>query len=180
MNENNPPVLKSTLNYGVMLGLSLVMVQLLLWMFDATTNQVLGLLSIPITVAGIALATKSFRDHEQEGFISYGRALGIGTLTVMFSSVITSVFTYLLYTVIDPGLMDKIYAATEEAYYESGLPEDQIEIAMQMAKRFSNPVIMSVMGFFGGTFFGFIFSLITSIFIRKEGDPFEQEFEETD
>ena len=178
--NKNPSLLKSTLNYGFMLGLALVMFQLVVWMFDATTNRYLGFLSIPITITGIVLATKSFRDHEQGGYISYGRALGVGTLTVLFSSLITSVFSYLLYTVIDPGLIDKIHAITEEAYWESGLPEDQIETAMKMAMRFTNATMISVMGFLGGTFFGFIYSLITSIFLRKEGDPFEQEYLEED
>lgn len=180
MEESKPSVLKSTLNYGAMLGLALVMYTLLLWMLDATQNRVLGLVSIPITIVGIILATRAFRDNEQAGYISYGRALGIGTLTAMFASLITSVFTILLYTIIDPGLLDKTHAIMEEAYYQSGLGDDQIEIAMQMAKRFTIPPVMALTGFLGGTFFGFVYSLITSIFLRKEADPFDTEFVENE
>jgi hypothetical protein len=45
---------------------------------------------------GIILATRAYRDQEQGGYITYGRALAVGTLTVLFAGVITSVFTYLL------------------------------------------------------------------------------------
>lgn len=176
MEENQKPsLLKSTMNYGAMLGLSLIIFSLLLWMFDATTNRALAFVNYIIIIAGIVLATKTFRDQEQGGFITYGRALGVGTLTVVFAGIITGFFTYLLYTVIDPGLIDKTYAIMEEAYYDAGMSDSQIETAMNMAKRFTNPVMMSVFGFIGSAFLGFIFSLITSIFLKKEGDPFDSD-----
>jgi hypothetical protein len=173
MEENKQPsLIKSTISYGTMLGLVLVMYSLLLWMFDAIMNQYLGYVSFIFTIAGITLATMAFRDQEQGGFITYGRALAVGTLTAVFAGIITSVFTYLLYTVIDPGLIDKTFMMMEEKYYDAGMNDAQIEIALTMAKRFTNPVMMMVFGFFGSAFFGFIISLITSIFIKKEGDPF--------
>lgn len=176
MEDNSKNTLvKSTMNYGAMLGLALIIYSLLLWMFDATTNQSLGYISFVITIAGIALATRAYRDQEQSGYISYGRALGVGTLTALWAGIITSFFTYLLYTVIDPGLIDKTYAIMEQAYYDAGMSDDQIEMAMNMATRFTNPLMMSVLGLLSSVFMGFIFSLITSIFLKREGDPFENE-----
>ncbi|MFO7924772.1 MAG: DUF4199 domain-containing protein [Bacteroidales bacterium] len=166
-------LLKSTMNYGAMLGLALIIYSLLLWMMDATTNKYLGYVSSLITIAGIVLATRAFRDQEQGGFITYGRALAVGTLTSVFAGIITGFFTYLLYTVIDPGLIDKTYAIMEQTYYEAGMSDDQTEVAMNMAKRFTNPLMMSLLGLLGSAFMGFIFSLITSIFLKKEADPFE-------
>ncbi|TVR70994.1 MAG: DUF4199 domain-containing protein [Marinilabiliales bacterium] len=168
-------LLKSTMNYGAMLGLALIIYSLLLWMLDLTDNTALGLVSYVIMITGIVLATKTYRDQELGGFISYGRALGVGTLTTVFAGVISAFFTYLLYKVIDPGLMDKMYLMMEEAYYEAGMSDSQIEMTMDMAKRFTNPVMMAVFGIFGSAFFGFLFSLITSIFLKKEGDPFESD-----
>jgi hypothetical protein len=171
MEENKKSsLLKSTMNYGVMLGLALVIYSLLLWMFDATFSQGLSYLSYVIIIGGIILATRAYRDQEQGGYISYGRALGVGTLTVLFASVITSLYTYLLFTVIDTGLVDRLMIIREEALYESGLSDDQIDMAMEMTKRFANPVFMAISGFIGTVFMGFIFSLITSIFLKKEGD----------
>ncbi len=168
-------LLKSTMNYGAMLGLALIIYSLLLWMIDMTAHTGLGLVSYVIMIVGIVLATKTFRDKEQDGYISYGRALGVGTLTSVFAGFITAFFTYLLYTVIDPGLMEKTYLMMEEAYYEAGMTDSQIEMAMNMAKRFTNPVMMAVFGVLGSAFTGFIFSLIISIFIKREADPFESD-----
>jgi hypothetical protein len=169
MEENKKPsLLRSTLNYGVMLGLALVIYSILLWMFNATFNQGLSYISYVIMIGGIVLATRAYRDQEQGGYISYGRSLGVGTLTVLFASVITSVYTYLLFSVIDPGLLDRLMIMREEAFYESGLADDQIDMALQMTERFARPGIMAISGFFGGVFVGFIISLITSIFLKKE------------
>ena len=173
--KQQPSLMKSTMNYGAMLGLALVIFSLLLWMFDAIDNSWLGSISYLIMIAGIVMATKTYRDQEQEGFISYGRALGVGTLTSVFAGIISAFFTYLLYTVIDPGLIEKMYATMEQAYYEAGMSDSQMEMAMNMAKKFTNPVMMAVFGLLGSAFLGFIFSLITSIFLKKEQDTFESD-----
>ena len=163
------------MNFGAMLGLTLIIYSLLLWMLDATTNKSLSFVNYIIMIGGIVLATKAFRDNEQGGYITYGRALAVGTLTSAFAAIITSFFTYLLYTVIDPGLIDKTYALMEEAYYEAGMSDSQIEMALNMAKRFTNPFMIMVFGFIGSVFMGFIFSLITSIFLKKESSHFESD-----
>jgi hypothetical protein len=70
-----------------------------------------------------------------------------------------------LYTVIDPGLIDKtLHAMMEQAYYDAGMSDEQIDMAMNMAKRFTNPVMMGVMGFCQQCVFRVSFSLVTSIF----------------
>jgi hypothetical protein len=174
MEENRKPsLIKSTVNYGAMLGLALVIYSLLLWMFDETFNQSLGYVSFGITIVGIILATRAYRDQELGGYISYGQALGVGTLTVLFSGIITTLFTWLLYNVIDTGLAERNLIFLEEAYYAAGMSDDQIDTALIMAKRFANPLVMAVMGIFGSVFFGFIFSLVTSAFLKKEGNLFE-------
>lgn len=173
MEDSNRLLLKSTMNNGAILGLALIIFTLLLWMLDATTNRNLSFISYGIIIAGLYLAIKSFRDQEQGGYITYGRALGAGTLTSVFAGIITSFFTFLLYTLIDPGLIDKTYLIMEQAYYDAGMSDNQIEAAMSIAKRFTNPVMMMVLGFLGSVLMGFIFSLILSIFLKKEADPFQ-------
>ena len=175
MEEKKTSLSKSAKSYGAMLGLALIIYSLLLWMLDATTNRGLSFISYGIMIAGIFIAIKSFRDHEQGGYITYKRALWLGTLTSVFAGIITSFFAYLLYTFIDPGLIDKTYVIMEQAYYDAGMSDNQIEAAMVIAKRFTNPVMMMVFGFLGSVLVGFIFSLILSIFLKNETDPFHHE-----
>lgn len=176
MEENKQPsLLKSTINYGAMLGLALVIVTLLAWMFDILLKPGFSYVGYALIIIGIVLATINFRDQEQGGSITYGRALGVGFLTTLFAGIVISLFSYLLYTLIDPTLIEKTYAMMEEGYYDAGMTDDQIETAMNMVKRFSNPPMMALIGLLTYMFMGLVFSLVTSIFLKKEGDPFTSE-----
>ncbi len=57
----------------------------------------------------------------------------------------------------------------QEQMLEQGLTEEQVEQATEMQKVFMTPAIMSAISILSLTFMGFVFSLITSIFLKKEG-----------
>jgi hypothetical protein len=105
------------------------------------------------------------------GQITYGQAVGAGVVIFVYYSVIMAAYGYMLYTVIDPGLVKKSLAIAEEAMSKRGLPQAQIDTAMSMTAKFMNPVVMVISGFFGSLFFGVVYTLIVSIFVKKEGNP---------
>jgi hypothetical protein len=80
------------MNYGAMLGLALDNIHYSSLDDGCITRTGLASVSYIIMIAGIVLATKTFRDQEQGGFITYGRALAVGTLTCVFAGVITGFF----------------------------------------------------------------------------------------
>jgi len=65
----------------------------------------------------------------------------------------------------------------EDKMFESNpeLTDEQIDMAMGMTKKFMNPGMMAGMAFLAYTFFGLIFSLLASIFIKKEDGSVEAE-----
>ncbi len=68
------------MNYGAMLGLVLVVISLLIYILELYENQWISIISTIALIAGIVMGIKKFRDQENGGFISYGSALGYGTL----------------------------------------------------------------------------------------------------
>ena len=48
-----------------------------------------------------------------------------------------------------------------------GIPEEQLEMSVNIAAKFQKPGIMFAMAIFGGAFIGAIISLITAIFTKK-------------
>ena len=58
---------------------------------------------------------------------------------------------------------------TQQQMLDQGLTEDQVEQAMEMQKGFMKPWVMVLISIPALTFMGFIFSLITSIFLKREG-----------
>lgn len=179
--EKKVSVWQATLNSGIILGLALVIYTLLLYFLDQTFNRTLGYVSILIIIIGLVLGIKSFRDDARGGVMSYGQGIGAGTVIGLYAGIIGAIFTFLLYKVIDPDLVGKLLTFTEEQILESGrVPEEMIDQVMESQKKILSPLVLSISSIFSYVFFGVVVSLIACIFLKKEGDPFQQEAAESE
>jgi hypothetical protein len=175
MEEQPVSLWKPSLTYGLFLGIALVIVSVVFYATGNTFERSAQYVSYGIMIAGIVIAQLQFR-KSQGNVMTYGQALGIGVLTMLFASIITGFFSYLLYAIIDPSLQEQLRLSIEEQIVKQGrVPEDQIDKAVEMASKFQKPGMMFIMGIFGGTFIGLIISLLTSIFTqRKPSVDFEE------
>jgi len=173
--EKRASVWSANLNAGIILGLLGIIWSLVLWFFDQSTNQILGLAFYIVIIIGIYLGIRSYRDKYLNGFITYGQSLGAGVIIILYYSIITSVFTYILYKFIDPNLVEKMLAMTEEQLADRGLAEGMIEQSMQIQKKIMTPLVLSLGNLLNGLFMGTIFSLIISLFTKREGNPLIEE-----
>ena len=169
--EEKVNVWKANLTNGLIMGLAGVAVSLVLYFLDLSLNKTAGYLNIPIQLILLFFLLKGYRDNFLHGQISYGQAVGAGVVIFVYFSIIMAVYTYLLYSVIDPGLVKKSLAIAEEAMSKKGLPQAQIDTAMSMTAKFMNPVAMMIYGIIISMFFGVVYSLIIGIFVKKEGNP---------
>lgn len=161
------------MNWGGILGLVLIAYSLVLYMLDANESSAAQWVSYVFIGAGIFLATKNKRDGDLNGVISYGQGLGIGVGVAFFASVLVAAYTFVFFGFIDPDMLEEMILRTEDQMYEQGLPDDQVEMAMEMTRKFMMPGPMAAMVVLTYTFVGFIISLITSAILKKEGTPFE-------
>lgn len=167
-----PNLLKSTMTSGAILGVVLVIFSLVIYMTNLTYVTGIGYISYLFIIGGIVLGIKNYRDQEQQGFISYSQALGAGMLTVMFASIIVAVFVYLLYSVIDPGLIEKGIEVARENMAKKNLNDEQVELAINMTKKFMSPGFIVIFTILGYAILGLIFSLIAAAFMKKEKNIF--------
>ncbi len=170
MEENKPTQMKVAMNYGAILGLALVALGILFYLTGWNRSMTSGLqwINYLVQILLIVMGIKYYRDSVQGGFISYGRALGTGTLISLFAAIIISVYMYIYITYMDPTFMEFIASQQEEQLYAQGFSDEQVERSMEMARNFTSPNMMLIMAFLGTTFIGFIMSLIISIFLKKE------------
>lgn len=170
MEENSVSAWKSSLTYGLFLGIALVLVSVLYYATGNAFNKSAEWLSYGVMIAGVIIAQLQFRKL-LGGFLSYAEALSVGILTMLFASIITGFFTYLLYAVIDPSLQEQMKLALEEQIFNRNIPEEQLDLAVEIASIFKNPVVMFFMNIIGGAFVGLLISLITAIFTQKKPIP---------
>jgi len=108
------------------------------------------------------------------GFIPYGKAFQHAFILMAISGLISTIFTIILYTVIDPELPAKLTEVTLENTQKMmenfGMPEDQMDQAMEDArKRTENQFSLSglAMAYGIGLIIYAVLSLITAIFVKK-------------
>ena len=114
---------------------------------------------------------KSYRDNFLRGYITYGQAVGAGVVISLYSAIVMAVFSYILYTVLDPGLTAKKLAFLEEMMLKKGMAQATVDTTMKMQEKLQTPLISSILSIFTGVLGGTILSLILAIFLKKEGNP---------
>jgi hypothetical protein len=169
--ESTPSIWKTCLKYGLILGLVSIVFSVLIYMFDLTFATWTIIPSLLLSFIVLFLLQRSYRDTYNNGFITYGKSLGVGVVIFIYASVIIAIYTYLLYTVIDPGMVDKQMAMAADKMVAKGIPEASMDAALKMQEKMLQPWIISLMGIFTTIFYGFILSLISSIFVAKQGNP---------
>ena len=162
---------KTNLNNGLILGLAGVVYSLIMYFLDLYLNKPQGYVFIVVQIALLYFLLKSYRDNFMHGQITYGQSVGAGVIICLYYAIIMAIFIYILYAIIDPGLVAKQLAAAEEGMMKKGLPQATIDTGMAFSAKIMKPAIMSISSLFVSLIWGTILSLIVSIFIKKEGNP---------
>lgn len=167
MEEKTASIWKSTLTTGVYVGIVLILLSVVFYVTGNPFSKVSQYLTYPIMIGGVIWAQMNYK-KVLGGTLTYGQGIGSGVLALAFASLISSIYTFILFKFIDPSLTEQLRIFTEEQIVKQGrVPEEQLEMAVNMAAKFQTPLMMLVMGIFGGAFMGLIISLVTSIFIKK-------------
>lgn len=169
--EQKVNVWKANLTNGLILGLVAIVYSMLMYFIDLTFNQTQGYIFIAIQVVVIFLLLKSYRDNFLHGTITYGQSVGAGVVIIFYSAVIMALFTFILYSVIDPGLTAKKLAFLEDMMLKKGTPQAGVDAFMKLQEKIQKPAIAAPLSIFVSLIGGTIMSLLISIFIKKEGNP---------
>tara|TARA_B100000029_G_C17354999_1_gene880368 strand:- start:381 stop:902 length:522 start_codon:yes stop_codon:yes gene_type:complete len=165
---------KFAMNYGAVLGLFLIAIALIMWVVGADDKESIipSLLNNGITIAFITYAIIQYRDINNNGFISYASSLKLGTTIAFFSSVILSFYSLIFISYIDTDTLSEVIKMTEQTLLEANpeISDEELDMALEMTGKFMQPHWIMIMGVLGGTFMGFLYSLVISIFVKKE-DP---------
>ena len=176
--EQKRSIWKETLNYGIIMGLITVGISLVTYMFDLTFKTWVIWPSLLVGVLVLYFLLRSYRDHYNNGYITYGKSVGAGVVIQVYSAIITAIYIYVLYAFIDPGLVDKSLAFQEEKLIARGMPEAAIDQALAMQAKMMKPWFTALMSTLSSVFYGLILSLIVSLFIMKKGNPLLDEVAE--
>lgn len=193
MEEQQTTRMKLTMTYGIYLAGISIVTSLFIWATSLIEHMGLfgtafiGVIQLVIMAFLLVYFTKRYRDTLFDGKITFGQAFTFGVLLVVFSSVITSLYSFILNKYIDPEYMHRVMTMIQDKTYQmlssKGLSQDQIDAAMIKfeQKGIPSPMETLVSSLYGGIIGGAIMSLISSAIVKKNvkgEDAFDEAMED--
>lgn len=173
MAQGNQTMFKSSMYYGAITGGALTLTALITKTINGEHPTSIGFIAVVILVVGIMFSTRNYRERQMAGEITYGQALGFGLLHCVFAGFIYAFYFYLIYKAIDREAISQFYINIQQVYLEAGVSEDELAELMGVVRKLVGPGAIAFSYWFTIIFYGLIFSLIGSIFLKREHKDFE-------
>lgn len=185
--------LKVTMTYGIYLAAISIVMSLIIWATSLIEHMGLfgsafiGVFQLVLLAFLLVYFTKRYRDTMFDGRITFGQAFSFGVMLIVFSSVISSLYSFILNKYIDPDYMHRVMTMIQDKTYQmlsnSGLSQDQIDAQMSKfeEKGIPTPIETLVSSLEGGLIGGAIMSLISSAIVKKNvkgEDAFDEAMED--
>ncbi|QCX01394.1 DUF4199 domain-containing protein [Aggregatimonas sangjinii] len=168
--------MKSTIlrfgSYGV---LTITALSFLIWyligVVDDKWGEVIGYSSMVVSLLFVYFGIKHFRDKENKGVVSFGKALLIGMLISLMAALAFGILDLIYVKFVNPDFMTDYYTGQLEQL-QIDLPADEFEIRKSELESekafFMNPLlhffVMSMTVFV----IGFIISLISAMILQRK------------
>ena len=165
---------KTILRFGLYGLVSICLLSILIWslvdVVDNKMGEVIGYSSMVVSLLFVFFGIKHFRDKENNGVLTFAKALIIGVLISLIVSLGFGILDIIYVKFVNPDFMNAYYDGMLEQ--AQSLPAEEFEIrkaALQAEKEmFLNPYmhffIMSMMVFV----IGFIISLLSALILQRK------------
>lgn len=170
--QEEPSVARVALKYGLITAVASIVFNTILIIAEQNQNQALTSLGLIILIVGMVYAMREFKSGN-DGFMSYGQGLGIGTLLSAISGLLGSAFITFYSQFIDTTYTQKILDKSRADMEQRGIGDAQIDAGMEFTEKMMSPGIMFAVTIFFAILFGFIISLIVSAIMRRNRPVFE-------
>lgn len=169
MEEKNTSTFKFALTYGLLTGAAIIVVSLIFYVLDVPRESPIQYAAYLVYIGGMVYGANVYKNEYGNGFMTYGKAFGVSYTIGILAALIGSIYLFVHASYIDTSMISEILATQEQRFLDQGNMSDaQIDQAIEMTARFTNPVMMSIMAFVMNAIVLAIVSLVTSIFVKKE------------
>jgi hypothetical protein len=166
---------KNVLVFGIISGLvisifmsiSMISMSKNLAADHGVNSMLIGYLSMLIAFSLIFVAVKTYRDKQNGGVISFGKAFKMGLLIALIGSTIYVITWSLVYNLYLPDFMDK-YA---DAMIKKAKPEELKKVtaeAQSYKEMYKNPFMFTFMTYMEILPVGLIVALITALILKRK------------
>lgn len=134
------------------------------------SKEILGYSAIVLSLLFVFFGIKNFRDKENDGVISFGKALGVGMLITLFAALGFAIIDFIYTSYIDPEFMQNYLNHSIEKLQQEHSGEELATKTAELKASFEGMTSFTLALFMFGivTLIGFIISLISSLVLNKK------------
>lgn len=161
---------KFALNYGLILGIILVLISVIMYV---TGMQLAGeqwpmYLFYLIFLVTIFYAIYQFK-IKNGNYLKLGEAIKCGLIVGVISALVFGVYNLIFGYIIDPDFSNKMLEVSREKMLENpNMTEEMVDQGMKYAEMFMSPWITTAIWLALSAFFAFLYSLIAGLIMKKE------------
>jgi hypothetical protein len=126
--------------------------------------QWLGLVMIFVV---LWLGIKAVRDEAPTKGMSYGRAVGTGTLIAFYSGLMSAIYSFIHFKFINTEFADYQLAIIRQKWEAAGMAEAKMDQAEKFTRAMMSPVAQAIMTPFFVTLIGVLCALIIAAFLKR-------------
>jgi hypothetical protein len=166
------PFWKPALTYGVILGLVSVFISLIFYFIGMATVNWTNWVTMLVMLVLLVYLMIQYRNVHLGGYASFGQIFVMVLVSAgIVATIISAVYTYLLYTVIDPALLDQVRIVAEERILNnSRIPESMYDDLLEKNEKRITVAFMVKTALIAGPIMNAFIGLIIAAFIKKEKD----------
>ncbi|MDC8005983.1 DUF4199 domain-containing protein [Aureisphaera galaxeae] len=166
---------KTILKYGaysLLTAAGLFLIALLIGKsLDYSVQEVIGYVSMALSLIFVFFGIRHYRDNENEGKISFGKALLLGLLISLFAGIGFGIIDYIYTTAINPDfaveyetkMLADMKATLTPAEYET-----QSKVLKEQMAQYGGSGFMAFIMFATVLIMGFVISLISGLILQRK------------
>lgn len=166
---------KIILRFGLYGAISICTLFLLGWFIgknlDYSAQEIIGYASMIVSLGFVYLGIKQFRDKENNGQLSFKKALTIGVLISLITALAFGVLDVIYIEFLEPDFTTEYYARIVEDL-KTTLPEEEFNVKLAEIESekelFSKPIFSFLLMAMTVFIIGFIISLISSLVLQRK------------
>lgn len=166
---------KTVVRFGVYGAITICCLFLLGWYLgtslDTTGQEVIGYASMFIALSFVYFGIKHFRDKENDGVVSFKKALTIGLLITLLTSIAFGAIDVFYSKVLNPDFTANYYdKAIEDMRQSLPAAEFEVKLAELEAEKelFSNPILSFLLMAVTVFVIGFIIAIISALTLQRK------------
>ncbi len=170
MEDQKPTTGKFAINYGVILGVILILISVIMYVTGMQLEgTVWPMYLYYIIFPAIIIYTISQYKKKNGNLLSLGEAIKLGLITAIISALVFAAYNMVFNYLIDTEYAGQILDVTRDKLLENpNMTEEQVDKAMSISENFSSPIIGSTIWIALSSVFGLIYSLIAGLVMKSE------------